>query len=104
MRHVHEPDHRRRRASAAAQLERGARPRGAVAARLPVVLPALAQSRPGAHPGKSRARAGAGRRRRKRLKPMYVILTSRPGEFRTELGEGMEAVEVYDYVFCGRKR
>ena len=35
---------------------------------------------------------------------MYVILTSKPGQFRTELVDGMHAVEAYDYLFCGRKR
>jgi hypothetical protein len=35
---------------------------------------------------------------------MYVILTSKPGQFRTEFGEDMQAVEAYDYLFCGRKR
>ena len=35
---------------------------------------------------------------------MYVILTSKPGRFRTELAEGMRAVEAYDYAFCGRTR
>ena len=35
---------------------------------------------------------------------MYVILTTKPGQFRTELGEGMQLVEAYDYMFCGRKR
>ena len=35
---------------------------------------------------------------------MYVILTSKPGQFRTELVAGMQAIEAYDYVFCGRKR
>ena len=35
---------------------------------------------------------------------MYVILTSKPGQFHTELGEGMQLIEAYDYVFCGRKR
>ena len=34
----------------------------------------------------------------------YVILTSKPGEFRTEVIDGLEAVESYDYTFCGRKR
>ncbi|TWG86034.1 hypothetical protein L602_002200000890 [Cupriavidus gilardii J11] len=33
---------------------------------------------------------------------MYVILTSRSGEFRTEPGDGMHPVEAYDYVFYGR--
>ena len=35
---------------------------------------------------------------------MYVILTSKPGQFRTEPGEGLTPVEAYDYLFCGRKR
>jgi hypothetical protein len=35
---------------------------------------------------------------------VYVILTSKPGQFRTELGDGMRAIESYDYIFCGRKR
>ena len=35
---------------------------------------------------------------------MYVILTSKPGQFRTELSADVQAVETYDYVFCGRKR
>jgi len=35
---------------------------------------------------------------------MYVILTSKPGQFRTETGEGLKPVEAYDYLFCGRKR
>jgi ferredoxin len=35
---------------------------------------------------------------------MYVILTSKPGVFRTELGEGLTAVEAYDYFLFGRKR
>ncbi|MBI3373598.1 MAG: ferredoxin [Betaproteobacteria bacterium] len=35
---------------------------------------------------------------------MYVILTSKPGQFRTELGEALLPVEAYDYIFCGRKR
>ena len=35
---------------------------------------------------------------------MYVILASKPGQYRTELAEGMRAVEAYDYVFCGRRR
>ena len=34
----------------------------------------------------------------------YVILISKPGQFRTEPGAGMQAVESYDYLFCGRKR
>ena len=35
---------------------------------------------------------------------MYVILTSKPGQFNTEIGEDMQPVEAYDYFFCGRKR
>ncbi len=34
----------------------------------------------------------------------YVILTSKPGQFRTEGGPGLQPVEAYDYVFCGRVR
>lgn len=35
---------------------------------------------------------------------MYVILTSKAGQFRTEAGEGLRIVESYDYLFCGRRR
>lgn len=35
---------------------------------------------------------------------MYVVLTTRPGEFRTEITDGLQAVESYDYIFYGRKR
>jgi hypothetical protein len=35
---------------------------------------------------------------------MYVILTSKPGQFRTEIGTDLQPVEAYDYLFCGRKR
>ena len=34
----------------------------------------------------------------------YVILTSKPGQFRTEVTEGLEPLEAYDYVCFGRKR
>lgn len=34
---------------------------------------------------------------------MYVILTSKPGQFRTEMVDGLTLVEAYDYLFCGRK-
>ena len=34
----------------------------------------------------------------------YVLLTSKPGQFRTEAGPGLQPVEAYDYVFCGRVR
>ena len=35
---------------------------------------------------------------------MYVILTSKSGQFRTECGVDLRPVETWDYVFCGRKR
>jgi hypothetical protein len=35
---------------------------------------------------------------------MYVVLTTRPGEFRTEITDGLKAIESYDYIFYGRKR
>ena len=35
---------------------------------------------------------------------MYVVLTSKPGEFRTEITKGLTPVESYDYIFYGRKR
>ena len=35
---------------------------------------------------------------------MYVVLTTRPGEFRTEITRGLKPVESYDYIFYGRKR
>src|SRR3954470_10686271 len=35
---------------------------------------------------------------------MFVILTTKPGQYRTEEGEGLEAVERYDYTLCGRTR
>ena len=34
----------------------------------------------------------------------FVILTSKPGQFRTEIVPGLEAVERYDYAFCGKTR
>jgi hypothetical protein len=34
---------------------------------------------------------------------VYVILTTRPGKFRTELEHGLCAVETWDYVFYGRR-
>ena len=30
---------------------------------------------------------------------MYVILTSKPGKFRTEIIDGLRTLEVYDYLF-----
>jgi hypothetical protein len=35
---------------------------------------------------------------------VYVILTSKPGQFHTELVEGLRPVEIYDYLFYGRKK
>lgn len=35
---------------------------------------------------------------------MYIILTSKPGQYRTEPAPGMQPVERYDYLLCGRKR
>ena len=34
----------------------------------------------------------------------YVILASKPGQFRTEPGPDLQPVEAYDYLFYGRKR
>ena len=36
------------------------------------------------------------------MAPVYVILTTKPGVFRTEAGDGVDIVETYDYVFYGR--
>lgn len=36
--------------------------------------------------------------------PQYVILTSKPGQFRTELTPGLIPVETYDYQAQGRLR
>ena len=33
-----------------------------------------------------------------------MILTSKPGQFRTELVDGVHPVETYEYLFCGRLR
>ena len=35
---------------------------------------------------------------------MYLILTSKPGQFRTELVEGLRRIESSDYFFFGRCR
>lgn len=34
----------------------------------------------------------------------YVILTNKDGQFRTELCDGLHAVEAHDYFFCGQRR
>ena len=35
---------------------------------------------------------------------MYVILTSKPGQFRTETVNGLRPLEAYDYVFYGQTK
>jgi hypothetical protein len=35
---------------------------------------------------------------------MFVILTSRPGQFRTEPGEGLRIQETYEYSFHGETK
>ena len=35
---------------------------------------------------------------------MYVILTSKPGQFRTEVIDGLRPQEAYDYLFYGCKK
>lgn len=35
---------------------------------------------------------------------MFVILTSKPGQYRSEPGPGMAARELYDYILCDRLR
>jgi hypothetical protein len=35
---------------------------------------------------------------------MYVILTSKDGQFRTEAPDGIRPLEAYDYLFYGRRR
>ncbi len=35
---------------------------------------------------------------------MYVILTSKPGLFRTEIVEGLRPLAAYDYLFYGVKK
>ena len=35
---------------------------------------------------------------------MYVILTSKPGQFRTEIVDGLRPLEAYDYLFYGDKK
>lgn len=35
---------------------------------------------------------------------VYVILTSKPGQFRTELGDNLRSIESYDYIAHGRNR
>ncbi|WP_232788459.1 ferredoxin [Macromonas nakdongensis] len=35
---------------------------------------------------------------------MYVILTTKPGQFRTEPGPDLQPIEAHDFVFYGRLR
>ena len=35
---------------------------------------------------------------------MYVILTSKPGQFRTEAANGLRPLEAYDYLFYGQTK
>ena len=35
---------------------------------------------------------------------MYILLTSKEGQYRTELRDGLVATEIYDYVFHGKPR
>jgi hypothetical protein len=35
---------------------------------------------------------------------MYIILTSKPGQYRTDPADGMRLVEQYDYLLCGNKK
>ncbi|MEK9801976.1 MAG: ferredoxin [Curvibacter sp.] len=35
---------------------------------------------------------------------MYIILTSKDGEFDTEAGDGIQAVETHDYYFYGQHK
>ncbi|KIU44737.1 MULTISPECIES: hypothetical protein [Bradyrhizobium] len=35
---------------------------------------------------------------------MYVILTSKPGQFRTEIVEGLRPLAAYDYLFYGTRK
>lgn len=35
---------------------------------------------------------------------MFVILTSKPGQFRTEITDGLRPCETYDYLFHGQKK
>jgi hypothetical protein len=35
---------------------------------------------------------------------MFVILTSKPGQFHTELVDGLRPVATYDYILCGQTK
>ena len=34
---------------------------------------------------------------------MFVILTSKPGQYHTEISDGVRPVEAYDFRFCSKK-
>jgi hypothetical protein len=36
--------------------------------------------------------------------PMFVILTSKVGRFRTEISDGLQPCETYDYLFYGETK
>ncbi|HLS43588.1 MAG TPA: ferredoxin [Paenalcaligenes sp.] len=35
---------------------------------------------------------------------MYVVLTTKPGEYRSEGGQGVEAIAAYEYRFYGKTK
>jgi hypothetical protein len=35
---------------------------------------------------------------------VYVILASKPGQYHTEIGDGIRPCETYDYLFHGQKK
>ena len=35
---------------------------------------------------------------------MFVILTSKPGQFRIEISQGLRPLEAYDYFYYGQKK
>jgi hypothetical protein len=35
---------------------------------------------------------------------MYVLLSSKPGAYHTDLTDGVRPCETYDYLFCGQKK
>ena len=61
-------------------------------ARLPADLPVVDQSRSGIGAGRHAAAASDGPHRR-REQHVFAILTSKPGQFRTELSDGLTPVE-----------
>ena len=113
MRDLHQPDPQGRRESARPQLEGEEDPRRPgstkgfrLACQLwihhDIELTQEIRSTPRARP-KAPLAAGV-ETTITRVIPMYVVLTNKPGEFRTEITAGLKAVESYDYIFYGRKR